>query len=156
MKGPAESSDTAEAARLREEVRREHDMYLRALADFENYRRRTERELAGASYRGRRDVLLPLLEIVDGFDRALESVRDAPAAIAEGIRMMERSLHQLLEAQGVSRIESLGAMFDPAVHEAIGSAPNSGLAPGSVIEELQRGYRLGDDLLRPAKVRVAE
>lgn len=156
--GPAEDGKTeaSEAGQLREEVRREHEMYLRALADFENYRRRVERELAGAAYRGRRDILLPLLEILDGFDRALEAVSDAPPSVAEGVQMMHRRLLRLLETQGVSPIESLGATFDPALHEAIGSVPSDTFARGSVAEEVQRGYRLGDDLLRPARVRVAQ
>ena len=146
----------AEIERLKAELRREHEMYLRALSDFDNFRRRVERERASASQSGKRAIILPLLDVLDNFDRALPYVVEAPPALSEGLQAIQRRLLALLEAQGVTPFRSLGEVFDPALHEAIGSAPSENRQPGSVADELQRGYRMGDEVLRPARVRVAQ
>ena len=145
----------AEPAQLQEELRRERDMHHRALADFDNYRRRIERERAGAAQSGKLDMVTQLLDLVDSFDRALQHGGEAPAAWREGIQSIHRKLLGLLEAQGVKAFESVGQPFDPAVHEAIGAVESEIHEPGLVAEEVQRGYRWGDTLLRPARVRVA-
>lgn len=144
-----------ERERLLGDLRREHDMYLRALADFENYRRRVEREGARSAAGAKRDVLLPLLEVLDGFDRALPYLADAPASVADGIQAIHRRLLDLLNTQKVSRLQTVGVPFDPALHEAIGTVPATDRVPGTIADEAQAGYRLGDELLRPARVRVA-
>jgi molecular chaperone GrpE len=144
-----------ERERLEADVRREHDLYLRALADFENYRRRVERERGQAAASGKRDLLLSLLDVLDGFERALPYVAGAPPAVAEGVQAIHRRFLDLLKAQDVRRLETVGSPFDPAVHEAIGSVEAGERPPGTVAEETQPGYRLGDELLRPARVRVA-
>src|SRR4030095_14903395 len=90
----------SEIERLKEEVRREHDMYLRGLADYDNYRRRIERERATAARSGKRDLILQLLEVLDGFDRALLHVGNAPASVSEGLQLLQRKLLSVLEAQG--------------------------------------------------------
>ena len=144
----------AEIERLKEELRREHDLYLRALADFENYRRRVERDRASAAQSGKRDVILPLLEVLDGFERALQS-DDTPPAVTEGLLALQRQFLRLLEAQGIAPLESVGQPFNPELHDAIGMVQTDEVESGAVAEELQRGYRWGDDVLRPARVRVA-
>jgi len=144
-----------EIERLKEELRREHDMYLRALADFENYRRRVERERSTAALSGKREIILSLLGVLDGFDRALKHMSDAPQPVAEGLHALHRQLQSVLEAQGVTPLQSLGEVFNPELHDAIGSVDSDEVEPGAVAEELQRGYRLGDAVLRPARVRVA-
>jgi molecular chaperone GrpE len=141
---------------LRSELRREHDALLRALADFENYRRRVEREQDAAARRGKREVILPLLEVLDDFERALEHLRNAPPAMAAGVQALHRKLLGLLAAQGVSRFNSVGDDFDPRVHEALGTVATDDVPPGTVAETLQHGYRWNDEVLRPARVRVAE
>src|SRR2546430_9752458 len=88
----ATGEEPSEIERLKEELRREHEMYLRALADFDNYRRRVERERAAAAFSGKREILLPLLEVIDGFDRALEHMDDAPSPGAEGFQANHRNL----------------------------------------------------------------
>jgi len=148
--------ETDERDRLNADVQREHDLYLRALADFENYRRRVERDRATALAAGKRDVIGSLLEVIDGFDRALPYLTEAPPAVAEGMRAVHRRLLDLLAAHSVTAVPSVGEPFDPAVHEALGTVESSEYPPGTVAEETQRGYRLGDDLLRPARVRVAQ
>jgi molecular chaperone GrpE len=146
----------SEIERLKEEVRREHDMYLRALADHDNYRRRVERERSSAARSGKREVILSLLEVIDGFDRALQHISDAPASVVEGLEALQRKLLGVLQAQGVTPLQSVGETFNPELHDAIGTVQSEELEPNTVAEELQRGYRWGDDLLRPARVRVAQ
>jgi molecular chaperone GrpE len=146
----------AEVARLKEELRREHDMYLRALADFENYRGRVDRERAKAANSGKRELVLPLLEVVDGFDRALAHATDVPTGMLKGFQAIHRNLLDLLKGQGVTPVISLGQPFDPAIHEAIGTVESSEYPTGSVAGEVRRGYRFHDELLRPARVRVAQ
>jgi molecular chaperone GrpE len=145
----------AEREQLKADVRREHDMYLRALADFDNYRRRVERDRAKTAVSGKRDILLPLLEVVDGFDRALPYLLTASPSVAEGVQAIHRRLQNLLEAQDVTPLTTVGEPFDPALHEAIGAVESDDQPPGTVTGEVQRGYRLGGELLRPARVQVA-
>jgi molecular chaperone GrpE len=146
----------SETKQLQEELQRERDMRLRALADFDNYRKRIERERAGAAQSGKRDIVLKLLDLADSFDRAFQHAGEAPASWVEGLQSIHRNLLALLDAQGVTLFESRGEPFDPERHEAIGAVETADYAPGVVAEELQRGYRWGDTLLRPARVRVAQ
>ena len=146
----------SEIDQLQERVRNEHEMYLRALADFDNYRRRVERERANASQSGKRDIILSLIEALDGFDRALQQMGDDNSSILEGLRAIHRRLLAVLEAQGVTPFSSVGETFNPELHEAIGSVKTDAQQPGVVAEEVQRGYRWGNDVLRPARVRVAQ
>ena len=132
------------------------DRALRTLAEFDNYRRRTEREREEAIGRGRADVLRELLEVCDNFDRALEHAGEGvPASFLEGMKLVARGLHDLLDRKGVARIEAEGRPFDPEQHEALTVMPRAGAAPDTVIQVVQAGYRLGDRVLRPAKVIVA-
>jgi len=146
----------AEIERLKEELRREHDTVLRALADFDNYRRRVERDRASAARSGKRDVILSLLEVLDGFDRALQHIGNAPSSVAQGVQAIHRNLLGVLERHGVTRFDSIGEPFDPRFHDAIGTVDSDEVESGRVAEELQRGYRWEDEVLRPARVRVAQ
>ena len=146
----------SEIDRLKEELRREHEMYLRALADYDNYRRRVERDRSTAARSGKREIILSLLDVLDGFDRALQHIGDAPSSVAEGLQAIHRKLLGLLEGQGVTPLQSLGETFNPELHDAIGSIHSEEFEPGAVAEEVQRGYRWGDDVIRPARVRVAQ
>jgi molecular chaperone GrpE len=146
----------AEIARLSEELRRERDALLRALADFENYRRRTERDRATAAQSGKHDVIVSLLAVLDDFDRALHHMGDAPLSVAQGMEAIQRNLLAVLERNGVTRFNSVGETFDPHLHDAIGTVPSDGMEPGTITEELQSGYKWGDEVLRPARVRVAQ
>jgi molecular chaperone GrpE len=146
----------AEVERLKEELRHEHEALLRALADFDNYRRRVERDRASAARSGKRDVILSLLEVLDGFDRALNHIDDAPSSVAQGVQAIHRNLLGVLERHGVTRFDSLGEPFDPRFHDAIGTVDSDEVESGTVADEFQRGYRWGDEVLRPARVRVAQ
>src|SRR5687768_15644031 len=105
-KNQSTGDDPDEVERLREEVRREHDMYLRALADHDNYRRRVERERASAARSGKREVILSLLDVIDGFDRALQHMSDAPSSVIDGFEALHRKLLGVLAAQGVTPLKS--------------------------------------------------
>jgi molecular chaperone GrpE len=153
-KNRAIADPLAETERLKEELAREHDMYLRALADFENYRRRVERDRSTAARSGKRDVILPLLDVLDGFDRALSHIGDQPSSVVQGLQALHRKMLAVLEAQGVTPFQSVGEAFNPELHDAIGSVESDEFESGAVADELQRGYRWGDDVLRPARVRV--
>jgi molecular chaperone GrpE len=154
--GKAEpGNEISEVELLKSELSKEHDLYLRALADFDNYRRRVEREAEASARSGKRQMILSLLDIVDSFDRALSHTTEA-AAVSQGYRAIYRKLLSLLQSQGVTPFDSLGEVFDPTLHEAIGTVLTDDCEPGTVADEVQRGYRWGDDILRPARVRVAE
>jgi molecular chaperone GrpE len=141
---------------LQAQIRSEHDMYLRSLADFDNYRKRAEKDVAAAVERGKRSLVLSFLEVVDSFDRALQQVGNAPAALVEGLEAVHRKTIALLHAEGVTPYKSVGEPFDPALHEAVASTISNEYPPGIVVDELQAGYRAGDLVLRPARVRVSQ
>jgi len=140
---------------LRNEPRLEDGRYLRLLADFDNYRRRVERERASAAQSGKRDLLLALLDLVDDFERAIQCINDEPSPIVEGVNSIYRKLRAVLDAEGVAPFNSVGEMFNPDIHEAVGSVSSAEYPPGVVPEEVRRGYRQGDNLLRPARVVVS-
>ena len=151
----ATNASPPDIEQLQEQVRKEHEMYLRALADFDNYRRRVERERASAAQSGKREIILSMIEALDGFDRALQ-IGDSNPSVLEGLQAIHRRLLAVLEAQGVTPFSSVGEAFDPKLHEAIASVKTDAHRPGVVADEVQRGYRWGEAVLRPARVRVAQ
>ena len=141
---------------LEQELKSEHNLYLRALADFENYRRRIDRERALLGKESLRQFILPFLDIIDDLERFLKSVENENSPFIKGMRVAHGKFMKLLESQGVRPFQSVGERFDPALHEAVGTAAASDEYPeGTVVEEVRRGYRWGDDLLRSARVVVA-
>jgi molecular chaperone GrpE len=149
-------TETTELERLQEQLLTEHEMYLRALADFDNYRRRVERESQNTARSGKREIILSLLEVLDGFDRVFQHAEKNQSAPWEGVQAIHRKLLAVLQAQGIAAFESVGQKFDPALHEAIAAVEANGNPSGVIVEDLQRGYRWGDEVLRPARVRVAQ
>ena len=141
---------------MRAELQPEHDRYLRTRADFESYRRRVERDRDVAVRQGKRDLLLALVDLADGFDRALAFVDDSPDSVVVGLLAMQRRLSGLLDAEGVKSFESVGRPFDPTRHEAVATVRDAADAAGTVVDETGRGYLWNDELLRAARVRVAE
>jgi molecular chaperone GrpE len=132
------------------------DSYLRLAADFDNYRKRVAREHLELTKRANERILNELLPVLDDLERALEAASaHEEAKLEEGVELVHRSLAALLERHGLTPIETEGA-FDPHVHEALLAQPGDGVDPGSVLQVLQKGYRLGDRVLRPARVIVAE
>ena len=132
------------------------DSYLRLAADFDNYRKRVAREQAELSQRANERLLNELLPVLDDLERALEAAAEhEEAKLEEGVRLVHRSFASLLERYGLTEIATEGA-FDPHVHEALLAQPGDGAEQGAVLQVLQKGYRLGDRVLRPARVIVAE
>ena len=132
------------------------DAYLRLAADFDNYRKRVAREHAELTARANERLVNELLPVLDDLERALEAAAEhEEAKLEEGVQLVHRSLASLLERQGLTEIGTEGA-FDPHVHEALLAQPAEGAEEGSVLQVLQKGYRLGDKVLRPARVIVAE
>jgi molecular chaperone GrpE len=127
---------------------------LRLRADFENFRRRAERERESARLDGRREALLPILAVLDTLERALAAGSTDPD-FYEGVAATRRLFTRALREAGAEAVESVGRAFDPQVHEAVATVPSSGVEPGTVAREVRRGWRLGDELLRPAQVVVA-
>jgi molecular chaperone GrpE len=130
--------------------------WQRSAADFANYKRRTDEERATASRFSTTVLIGRLLAVLDDFDRALESVpADARDPWIEGVKLVERKLRGVLEAEGVVPIEAIGHPFDPNLHEAVAHEQTAEHADNEVIGEVQRGYMLHDRVLRPSLVRVA-
>lgn len=139
------------------EEKEKADDYLanwqRAQADFINYKKRTEQEKAEIGERANAMLLLLLLPVLDDLERALSSMPDEPAELswAGGIHLIKRKFRAILEAQGLSQIKAIGEPFDPNLHEA--AIVSKGKA-GIVIDELQKGYKFRDKVIRPARVSV--
>jgi molecular chaperone GrpE len=133
------------------------DRWLRKTAEFDNYRKRIERERRERADQATADLLLELLAIVDDFDRALtvEACEDS-GAYRKGVELIHAKLHDLLRKQGVTPIEALGADFDPYLHQAVVHEASPDHRDGEVMGELSKGYKIGDRLLRPAMVKVAK
>jgi molecular chaperone GrpE len=133
------------------------DRLLRTAAEFDNYRKRMDRERRDLAEYAAADILKDLLPILDNFERALQ----APATpesdpLRKGIELIHKQMFDLLKKRGVTPIEALGADFDPNFHQAVIHEASAEHRDGEVMQELQRGYLLGDRLLRPAMVKVAK
>ena len=158
----ADSSATRDAAadpaaELRREADDFRDRWLRKTAEFDNYRKRVERERREHADQAIVDLLESLLIVVDDFDRAL-TVEAGPEAEAyrKGVELIHAKFHDLLKRRGVTPIDALGADFDPNFHQAVMHESSPEHRDGEVIGELRKGYMLGDKLLRPAMVKVAK
>jgi molecular chaperone GrpE len=142
-----------------DELRREkealQDRLLRTAAEFDNYRKRVDRERRDLADYTAADVVSEMLPIVDNLERALAAASEADP-LRKGVELIHKQMVDLLRKRGVKTIEALGADFDPRFHQAVIHEPSSEHREGEVIEELQRGYLLGDRLLRPAMVKVAK
>ena len=152
---PAEAGEVARAVEERDALR---ERLLRTTAEFDNYRKRTERERREMIERAAESVLADLLPIVDNLERALEAETGSEGAEAyrRGVELIHKQLLDLLAQRGVTAIDALGADFDPHLHQAVASEPVEGRRDGEVIEVFRTGYRLGDRLLRAAMVKVAK
>jgi molecular chaperone GrpE len=150
----ATPDELAEARRERDEY---YDLLLRKTAEFDNYRKRVERERREMAQYAAGDVLETLLPIVDDFERALQSETGTDAAAyRKGVELIYKQLQDVLARRGVEPIDTVGKPFDPRFHQAITYESSPGHAEGDVIEEVRRGYMHGDRLLRPAMVKVAK
>jgi molecular chaperone GrpE len=152
--GLVESPAGDALAALRRENADLRDSLLRRRADFENYRRRVERDRAAGAAEAEADLLRPVLGTLDNLERALAAT-GAESRLREGVELTHRELRTLLESLGVREIDPLGQRFDPALHQAILHEPAPGFEPGTVAEVYRKGFAYKDRLLRPALVKVA-
>ncbi len=152
----------AELKRLEAEVADLRDKFARRQADFENFRKRVERERSETHARATADLVVKLLPVLDNLGRALDTEASLEASESDefrhflsGVDLIHKQLGGLLETLGIKTIPSVGEAFDPHVHEAVVTEETDEYEPDTVLQEIVRGYRLGDKLLRPALVKVA-
>ncbi|MFO7610788.1 MAG: nucleotide exchange factor GrpE [Candidatus Krumholzibacteriia bacterium] len=145
--------------RLAAECDELRDKWLRALADLDNQRKRARRDVDDARRFALAEVLRPMLEVADNFERALQAMdgseETTAAGVRQGVDLIHQSFRAALRDRGVEPIEAMGQPFDPARHEAVAQVPGGDAEAGTVIDIVQQGYRLGEFVLRPARVVIA-
>ncbi len=143
-------------AQARTEATANWDKYLRERAEMDNFRKRQERMAADAIRREKRELLHKVLEVMDNLDRAMrfEESMDRES-LHQGLRLVQWQLNELLKEEGLTPVPTVGQPFDPRVHEAIEQVQGGEHPEGTVVEEVRRGYMLGDEMLRPARVKVS-
>ena len=146
----------AQLAAAKAEASQNWDKFLRERAEMENFRKRQERVALDRVRREKREMLSKVLEVVDNLERALiyQDTMDRDA-LQQSIRMLQWQLNELLKVEGLTPVPSVGEPFDPYVHEAIETVSSAEHPEGVVVEEVRKGYRLGDETLRPARVKVS-
>lgn len=147
------------------DTQRERDEYLdlakRTKADFENFRKRMSAEVQAAGARGKAEVIREVVPVLDDLERAIQAAGldpegDSEDGLAHGVLLVFRSLRDSLTRNGVEAVDPKGEKFDPMAHEALSTLPADGVESGVVVEVMQKGYRLGEQLIRPARVVVSE
>jgi molecular chaperone GrpE len=163
LRGPTAADENEALTALQQERDDLLDRLRRSMADFDNYRKRTDRERRELSDAIAGDVIRDMLPVLDDLERALaaqpsaKNVPETAASYRRGVELIHRQLVDALRKRGVEPIEALGSQFDPTWHEAVTHEPPSGdQKEGDVTAELRRGYRIGQRLLRPAQVKVAK
>ena len=159
-----EQTELDTEAKLRQEIAELKDRFLRTLADMENLRKRTEREVTDARLYGIASFARDVLGVADNMQRALDATGEdwkkqadeSGRALFEGVELTERDLLKVLEKHGVRRIEAMGQKFDPNLHQAMYEVPDASVPAGTVVQVLQSGFTIGDRILRPVLVGVAK
>jgi molecular chaperone GrpE len=151
----ASTADPSELQRQRDEY---YDLLLRKSAEFDNYRKRIDRERQAQSENAAASLVEELLPLMDDLERALnaDAGADGGEAYRRGVELIQQQLGEILRKRGVRPIDALGADFDPHYHQAVSYEPAEGRREGEIVEEFRRGYMLGDRLLRPSMVKVAK
>ncbi|MXY83403.1 MAG: nucleotide exchange factor GrpE [Gemmatimonadetes bacterium] len=157
----AESQDEAadglaELEAARAEAAANYDRYVRAVAELDNYRKRTVRMRAETRDEILRDILLQVAPILDNLRRALRQETQEAELLKQGVELICGQFNDVLQGYGLAVIEALGQLFDPVVHEALAEVPDDEHAPGTVIEEMEKGYKLNDKVVRYARVVVSK
>lgn len=159
--GPDGSPVSAADERLADAERKSseaQEQMLRLRADFDNVKKRLEREKIDSIKYANERLLAEILPIVDNLDRATASLAEGhdPEKVKQGLKLAQNELHQVLETHGVEVVKALGEKFDPQVHEAVGVVERDDVQDGIVVDEVQRGYLLNGRLIRPSRVRIAQ
>lgn len=147
-----------EVESLREELEQEHDRLLRLAAEFDNYKKRVARDFETLVRNANENLIVELLPVLDNLERALESGRTSVdfSSFYRGVEMIFQQLWNLLEKQGLRRIQAVGDKFDPNRHEALMQVESDQYPPDVVVDEIQKGYMLHDKVLRPSRVIVSK
>lgn len=162
---PADAAVEKDLDALLADTQRERDAYLdlakRTKADFENFRKRMSADVLAAGGRGKAEVLRDVLPVLDDLERALQAAGldpegDSDDGLAHGVLLVFRGLRDSLAKHGIEAVDPSGERFDPQIHEALSTLAAEGVESGTVVETMQKGYRLGERLIRPARVVVAE
>ena len=154
-----QETETDPLTKAQAEIEELKDKYLRSVAEFDNYRKRTLKERAELIINGGEKVIAAILPVIDDMERAMENgaKTDDPEVLREGMTLIHQKFLKILEAQGVSKIETEDADFDTDIHEAVAMVPGMGDdKKGKVIDCLQQGYKLNDKVIRHAKVAVGQ
>ncbi len=154
----AESAESEEAVdKIKTDFENLNNQYLRLAADFENYRKRQAQEREQLINYGKIEAFTKLLEVLDNFDRAEQSLKDCDDVnrVKESFNVLHKQIVENLEKMGLAPIETVGSLFDPNFHDAVMQTPTEDHPDQTIIAELQKGYKLGDKVLRPALVNVA-
>ena len=144
--------------KVKDAAAEQQEQLLRLKADFENTKKRLERDKLEAIKFANEILLAEILPIVDNFDRAMESLTQGhdPEKVKQGLKIAQEELHKILIEHGVEVVKSVGEAFDPNRHEAVAMVESEGAKDGTVIDEIQKGYLLNGRLIRPSKVRIAQ
>jgi len=151
----AAEPDDDDPRHLKSERDRYLDLAKRTQADFDNYRKRAAKDAAAAGARAKAGLVRELLPVVDNLERALASASDSDASLAEGVRLVHADLVGVLERNGIEANEPTGERFDPTEHEAVSMRTEDGAEPGIVLDVVEKGYKLNDTVIRPARVVVS-
>jgi len=147
----------SQMARMQEELTQSKDQLLRTMADFQNFRKRNQEQAAQLRQFATENLVTALLPVLDNFERTVALIQSG-ASVEQtyaGVQAVERQFRSVLEGQNVRRIESVGKEFNPDFHEAIGMEPSEEHPFNTVILEVEPGYKMGDKVIRPARVKVA-
>lgn len=151
-----DEADSGKVAELEEEVSHLREMYLRKLAEFDNYRKRTEREREEREKTAGEAVVLDLIPVLDNFERALDHASESePEVFRQGVEMISKQLMDVLGRRGLEQFDPQGEVFEPEFHEAVQRVTDADCPPGTVAWVLARGYKFGGRLVRPAMVGVS-
>jgi molecular chaperone GrpE len=155
---PTDAAETDPLAKAQAEAGRMKDNWLRSAADFDNFRKRSRKDIEDARRNGREDLLKAVLPVFDNLERAIQSAQRSTdvKAVSDGLSMVQRQFVESLAREGIARVPTVGHAFDPSVHEAIQQVETSDHEPGTVLAEVQPGYKQGERLVRAAMVVVAK
>ncbi|WP_142827781.1 nucleotide exchange factor GrpE [Planococcus soli] len=156
--GAEEPEPVDEAEELRKQLEAEQNKYLRLLADYDNFKRRTQKDKEIANKFRSQSLLADLLPVLDNFERALtlKTNSEESASLLKGVEMVQKSLTEAVSREGLEEIKAVGEPFDPNFHQAVMQERDDSAEPGTVLQELQKGYTLKGRVLRPAMVKVNE
>lgn len=150
-----EDSIEVKLEKAEQEAKENYDRFLRKVAEFDNFRKRTNAEKAGMYNNGVRDTVEKLLPVIDNFERAVSMTEDKESSIYKGTEMILKQFVEIMASLGVEEIPALGEPFDPNVHSAVMHIEDESCDENVVVEVFQKGYTLGDKVIRPSMVKVA-